>query len=468
FNSPEFIVFLILVIALYYLAIPERMPRARTALLTVSSYLFYMAWAPPFALLLLFSTILDFNVGRRMARTEAPAMRRLLLALSITGNLGVLGYFKYGRFFAENIYRALGQDTWMVPDTLATLVVPVGISFYTFQALSYTIDIYRRRQEPAANLLDFACFVAFFPQLVAGPIVRSRVFLPQLASRPKPNGPDVEYALMRIGTGFLKKIVFADVLAGYVDVIFDHPAGFSGFNVLLGFYAYAYQIYFDFSGYSDIAIGTARLFGFKIPENFNRPYLSANPREFWQRWHISLSTWLRDYLYISLGGNRRGPGRVYVNLALTMLLGGLWHGAAATFVFWGAFHGLWLALHRLWTTLVPADPERGPLLPKIVRQLVTFHMVCLGWVFFRAQSIGDAWVLLGRVVDPVFNMSIEGFQALVLVVLATVIHTATSVTGWRERFTAASPYLQGTAYALIATAVFLFAPPVTRFIYFQF
>ena len=346
FNSIEFIVFLAVVLLGHFALIPRRLPRLRKGFLLVVSYGFYMAWNPPFGLLLLFSTVLDFSVAQWMERAATPGRRKALLGLSLIGNLGVLGFFKYRDFVLETLYALFGAALWPVQPPALDLVLPIGISFYTFQTLSYAIDVYRGSQRAARSFLDFALYISFFPQLVAGPIVRSSVFLPQLRRAPRVATYDVEAALVRIGSGLVKKVVFADVLGGYVDPVFSSPDTYGGLNLLLAVYAYAFQIYFDFSGYSDIAIGLARLFGYRIPENFDRPYLAASPREFWRRWHISLSTWLRDYLYVSLGGNRVPAVRVQLNLMITMLLGGLWHGANWNFVLWGGFHGFLLSLQR--------------------------------------------------------------------------------------------------------------------------
>ncbi len=465
FNSSEFGVFLAAVLAIYYLLIPERRVRARRLFLVFASYFFYMSWSPLFGLLLLASTLLDYSVGLRLARAAVPWRRRALVALSLTGNLGLLGFFKYGTFLAEN-FRFVAVAFGASPSPhVFDIAVPIGISFYTFQSLSYSLDVYRRVQAPTKSLLDFALYVSFFPQLVAGPIVRSRVFLPQLAAQAKSSGPDVEYGLMRIGTGLIKKVVFADVLAGYVDPVFANPEGYTGLNLLLAVYAYAYQIYFDFSGYSDIAIGLGRLFGFRIPENFDRPYLAADPREFWRRWHISLSTWLRDYLYISLGGNRRSRGRTAVNLGVTMLLGGLWHGAAWNFLIWGAYHGVWLLIHR--ALAAAREPER-PRLPLAVRRIATFHGVCLGWVVFRAESLPDVIAVLRGLGAWGYVATTEGGRALLILLVAVGLHTLTSRVGWRERFTRAPAWIQGVSYAAIGVLVFLFSPLTQRFIYFQF
>jgi D-alanyl-lipoteichoic acid acyltransferase DltB (MBOAT superfamily) len=467
FNSLEFAFFLGAVLFLYYVAVPARWERARKTVLLVASYFFYASWNPPFALLLLGSTVLDFCLGLAMDATESRARRRLCVVTSLVGNLGVLGFFKYGGFFTEQFYLVAG---WMSgtpePPPIWDIVLPVGISFYTFQTLSYSIDLYRGEQRACRSFLDFALFVSFFPQLVAGPIVRSRDFLPQLEGRPNVTPSDVELAFVRIIAGLVKKVVLADTIGEYVDNVFQYTRSFGTPNLLLAMYAYAYQIYFDFSGYSDMAIGLASLFGFRIPENFDRPYLSKSPREFWQRWHISLSTWLRDYLYISLGGNRRGAVRTYYNLAVTMLLGGLWHGASWNFVVWGAIHGLWLAVHRFVTRGKAVVEDSRTV--RILKQIGTFHMVCIAWVFFRAPDFASALLFFQRLLVWEVNVHSTAVIALVGVSISLILHLSEAPLDLRERYRRLPPVVQGIGYAIAFVLVFLFSPQTARFIYFQF
>ncbi len=465
FNSLEFLVFFAIVLGVYYGAVPASWERARKIVLVVASYAFYGSWNPIFTLLLLASTVLDFWVGLRLGSETRPTPRRWLLGLSLLGNLGMLGFFKYGGFVREQWLAVESLAGW--GDAVAqpwSIVLPVGISFYTFQTLSYAIDVYRGVQKPTRSLLDFAVFVSFFPQLVAGPIVRSTDFLPQLDKRPPVTGTDVEEGLVRIFFGLVKKVVFADTLGAYVDAVFGDLPLYGGANLLLAIYAYAFQIYFDFSGYSDIAIGTARLFGFRLCENFDRPYIAANPREFWQRWHISLSSWLRDYLYISLGGNRGTPRRTYINLGLTMLLGGLWHGASWNFVVWGAIHGAWLAAHRYWTRDGSTRDERWIWL----KRFATFHMVCAAWVFFRAATLSDAVLFFSRLGAGGWVAQEATNLAVLFVVLGAALHLGPSPIALHQRYRALPAPLQGVGYAAVAVLVFLFSPSEGRFIYFQF
>ena len=390
FTTPEFVLFAVAFAA----AFAVTRGRGRKAALLLASYLFYGAWDPRFLALLIGSTVLDFWVGRALAATDDPGRRRRLVGLSLTGNLGVLGIFKYLDFFVASATAALaGLGIGVSPASLE-IILPVGISFYTFQTLSYTIDVYRRRIEPTGSWLDFANYVAFFPQLVAGPIERAGRLLPQMSRVGDPwKGDGRGFGLIALGA--FKKVVIADNLAPLVDLTYADPSTTHAAALWIGTYAFAVQIYCDFSGYSDIAIGLSRLMGIELVQNFDAPYGAAGPREFWRRWHISLSTWLRDYLYIPLGGNRGSRSRTAANLAVTMLLGGLWHGAAWNFVLWGAFHGALLGLGRV------GGLSRGwSRIPVAIRRLVFFHVVCLGWALFRAESLGDCGIIWAKLLDP--------------------------------------------------------------------
>ena len=377
FTSATFLqYFLPAFLALYYVT-PKG---ARSFTIAIASYLFYGWWRPDFLALMFVSTIVDFTAGARIARA-GPRTReaRRWVWVSLTVNLGLLAYFKYANFGVETLNALLGSDsiTW------TKVVLPVGISFYTFQTLSYTIDVYRGTSQPVARFRDFMCYVAMFPQLVAGPIVRYNTIADQLADRT--HTPSKFYqGVLAFQAGLIKKVLVADVLSGVADAAFA-AEGLGVGAAWIGAIAYTFQIYFDFSGYSDMAIGLGLMIGFRLPINFDQPYRSRSITEFWRRWHISLSTFLRDYLYVPLGGNRLGPGRTYFNLSLTMLLGGLWHGAAWTFIAWGAYQGFWLVVERL--------NSRRPLyarLPASLSMACTFVLVILGWVLFRAASLPDA------------------------------------------------------------------------------
>lgn len=359
-------------------------PVAQIILLLSASYLFYGWWKISFLWLILFSSALDFVVGHLIAGTSDRRRKKWYLCLSLAGNLGLLGYFKYANFFVESAAGFLAACGWDPAWPVLEIVLPVGISFYTFQSLSYSLDIYFEKIEPEKSFLRFLLFVAAFPQLVAGPIVRARDFLPQLRGNLFARSDDS--GLFYILYGLFKKILIADLLGYYiVDHVFQAPQTYSAGVLLLGVYAYAFQIFFDFSAYSDIAIGLGRIFGLTLPVNFRSPYLAQSPSEFWHRWHITLSTWLRDYLYIPLGGNRVSPVRHAVNLMVVMLLGGLWHGANWTFVMWGGLHGAYLVLHKWIGREGPAGPGRAAL-----NRLLFFHLVCLTWIFFRSPDFATA------------------------------------------------------------------------------
>jgi D-alanyl-lipoteichoic acid acyltransferase DltB (MBOAT superfamily) len=397
FSSPEFVVFG----ALFFLAWAVVSPRWRRQLLLAGSYLFYASWDWRFLTLLVGSTLLDFLAARRIAASDELGVRRRWLLLSLGFNLGALAFFKYFDFFVQSLadlLSALGLEAR--PDLLA-VVLPMGISFYTFQTMSYTIDVYRGRETPTDSLLDFAVYVCFFPQLVAGPIERSRNLLPQVRRLAEAGAARADWSgLGFLALGAFKKVVLADNFAVLVDATYADPSSTFGAALWVGTLAFAMQIYFDFSGYSDMAIGLGRLLGIDLMENFRSPYAAVNPSDFWQRWHISLSSWLRDYLYIPLGGNRQSPGRTMRNLALTMLLGGLWHGAAWNFVLWGAFHGGLLMAFRA-RAVVAAEAALDDVPgAKLVRRLLFFLLVCLGWALFRAESMADCAVLAKKLLNP--------------------------------------------------------------------
>ncbi|MEX2445509.1 MAG: MBOAT family O-acyltransferase, partial [Alkalispirochaeta sp.] len=326
--------------------------------------------------------------ARGIAESQSERRRRLLLVMSIATNLGILGYFKYFNFF---------NDVMGSPLPRMRFLLPVGISFYTFQSMSYTIDVFRRRVQPERHLGQFALYVSYFPQLVAGPIERAGNLIPQLRRMPDLRWHNAAFGFQQMLIGFFKKVVIADRLAPLVNTVYAAPEAFEGPQLALATVFFAIQIYCDFSGYSDIAIGIARIFGIRIMRNFDRPYLSKSISEFWSRWHISLSTWFRDYVYIPLGGNRRGPGRVYLNVLVTFLLSGLWHGANWTFIVWGAYHGVLLMGERFVGRLRSGTVQTPGLMQKMLQGALTFGLVLVGWVFFRADTIQDAWSVLTRI-----------------------------------------------------------------------
>jgi len=394
FNTLEFAIFFVIVYVLYLSLSFKRQNR----MLLVASYIFYGAWNWKFLSLILISTMLDYYCSLSIHESENTRKRNFFLALSIIGNLSILGFFKYFNFFAASLHSLLAAFGFSVEMRLLHIILPVGISFYTFQTLSYTIDVYKKQMEPTRKFLDFALFVSFFPQLVAGPIERAKHLLPQILL-PRTLSPTKFYeGCYLVLWGLFMKIFVGDNLARMVNPVFAGTAPYAGINVLLALYAFAFQIYCDFAGYSNIARGLGKMMGFDIMVNFNLPYISTNPREFWQRWHISLSTWLRDYLYIPLGGNRRNSAMTYRNLAITMLLGGLWHGAAWTFVLWGAYQGVLLIIHRLSQPVLAKIPSpKNFFINKIwflARVIFFFHITCLGWLIFRAQSLKQVFDML--------------------------------------------------------------------------
>lgn len=466
FTRPEYFLFLAAVLVL---AATLRSPTARKAMLLLGSYYFYAHWDWRFTGLLALSTLVDFAVGLAFERAPRERTRRALLVASLTFNLGILALFKYYDFFVGNLRHLiapLGLDL-----TFLGLILPVGISFYTFQTLSYSIDRYRGEIPACRSLLDFALFVSFFPQLIAGPIVRASDLLPQLRALPRPSRDDLAAGGARVVTGIFKKVFVADHLASYVDFVFGRAGAFDGATTWLAVLAFAAQIYCDFSGYSDVAIGTARMLGLRFAENFDFPYLATGMSDFWRRWHISLSTWLRDYLYIPLGGNRHGTRRAYRNLLVTMLLGGLWHGAAWTFVVWGGLHGLALVAERTVRRLVaghrfavrlPAAAAHG------ASRLATFAVVLVGWVFFRAPDLSSAIVLLRRMLFA--GGGISWLHPFVLVLLVGVAGVHLVALGGRSDLLATTGTRRGPALLLAMAGLTLAIPPgsLEPFLYFQF
>jgi alginate O-acetyltransferase complex protein AlgI len=418
FNSITFLIFLTVVLTAYY----RLQHRGQNILLVIASYVFYGWWDWRFLSLLLFTTVFDFWCAQRLEKETNSHRRKMFLSFSMAVNLGVLGAFKYFNFFADSLGHVLNFFGMKASFPVLHIVLPVGISFYTFMSMSYTIDVYRRQLKATNNLLDFMLFVAFFPHLVAGPIVRASILLPQCQRTRVISATQVTSGVWQILMGYIKKVVIADRLSEVVNWGFNQSAPpFSNLNAWIILYAFAFQIYGDFSGYSDIARGLAKLMGFELVTNFKAPYLVTNPTAFWQHWHISLSTWLRDYLYIPLGGNRKGRIRTYINLMLTMLLGGLWHGAGAAFVLWGLFHGVLLSIHHAWRNLTgaqktsdvnsaPALPGLGARILTLVLILVFFHLTCIGWLLFRAGTLprSQQVSMVHGYLHAMFHFSIAG------------------------------------------------------------
>ena len=394
--------------------------RTRIGYVILFSLYFYYKTSGFWFVLLLLTATSDFFIGRVMPQIKH---KKLLLTLSICINLGMLAYFKYTNFIYELIVGSTDLKSF-------DIFLPVGISFFTFQSLSYTIDIYRGQVQPVKRWMDYLFFVSFFPGLVAGPIVRARDFIPQIFKKPVLTYNQLGEALYLIICGLFKKCIISDYISiNFVDRIFDAPALYSGVENLMGVYGYALQIYCDFSGYSDMAIGIALLLGFRFNINFNSPYQSATITEFWRRWHISLSSWLRDYLYISLGGNRKGDIRTYLHLLITMLLGGLWHGAALRFILWGAIHGIALAIHKLLINVFgfKASGAEMPVWKRIISIIFTFHLICFAWIFFRADTMVKAGEILTQIFmyfEPkIFLQFVSGYSFIfILMITGFIIH----------------------------------------------
>jgi alginate O-acetyltransferase complex protein AlgI len=387
FNSLHFLWFFVVVYALYRV-LPHR---AQNWLLLAASYYFYAAWDWRFLGLLVSSTVVDYSCGRLIEATADHRRRRWLLCLSLGFNLTLLGFFKYFNFFADNLHAVFGALGWQLDFVTLRVLLPVGISFYTFVTMSYVIDVYRREIPAARNPVDFAVFVAYFPHLVAGPILRASRLLPQIHNPRTVTPEQMRDGAWLVAWGFLQKVFVADNLSGVANAIFEPGTHHTGINVLLGVYAFAFQIYGDFAGYSNIARGISKLMGIELIENFRFPYFVRTPQEFWRHWHISLSTWLRDYLYIPLGGNRGSPWQTDRNLLITMVLGGLWHGAAWTFVLWGLYHGVLLIAYRSAERVgIVRQWLLGPsTFARVAGWAVMLQFTCLGWLIFRARSAGQ-------------------------------------------------------------------------------
>ena len=393
FNSLTFVVFFVVVVGAYWAL--TSWP-ARKNLLLVASYLFYGAWNPPFALLLFATTALDFYLGARIARATRPAARRAWMIASVTSNLSMLGFFKYGNFLLGNFQWLLARGGVAYQPPHLDIFLPIGISFYTFHSLSYTLDVYRKVCQPTKSLRDFTLAVSFFPQLVAGPIVRAADFLPQLVTAPTLRPGQFGWGLLLMTLGMFEKIVLADtMLAASADSVFGYAGPVQTLDAWMGVLAFAGQIFFDFAGYSTCAIGAALCLGFHLKDNFRFPYAAVGFSDFWRRWHISLSTFLRDFLYIPLGGNRSGPVRAAINLMIVMFIGGLWHGAAWTFVVWGLIHGIFLVVERGLRAAAGEAAWTKTFLIQFLLGLGTFAVVCFAWVFFRAANFTTAAHLIG-------------------------------------------------------------------------
>lgn len=433
------------------------------------SFYFYYKSSGVFVMLLFATSLFDWLLSRLLVRLKSVTARKLCVACSLTASLGILGYFKYANFFLWNISAMVGANFQPLD-----LILPVGISFYTFQSISYIVDVYKGRVAPTRTWLEYAFFLSFFPALVAGPIVRADYFLPQIRENRHSTRDEVYMGLWLIILGVVKKAIIADYIAQYNDLIFQSPTGYSGFETVMGIIGYTMQIYCDFSGYSDMAIGIALIMGFKLAQNFNFPYKSQNLTDFWRRWHISLSTWLRDYIYIPLGGNRKGTRRTYINNFATMLIGGLWHGAAWKFVFWGAMHGAGLAVHKASKPWLDRLGSSWPV--KAFSWLLTMAVVALLWVFFRADSWTDSWLIIKNAFTDFsldYALPFASARMLWLIMMLVIIVAHALPTNFWGKAAAAfvrSPWIVKLLIFIVVVqlVIELRGEDVAPFIYFQF
>lgn len=494
FNSFSFILFFAIMLALHYLPLKWKVKKIN---LLIASYIFYAAWNPPFILLLWLSTVVDFFVGKALYNEENKAKRKLLLVISLIGNLGMLCFFKYGTFLLENFVTIVNAIGIEYQPAKPNIILPAGISFYTFTTLCYTIDMYKRESKPVSNLLDFSLFVTFFPHLVAGPIVRPPQLVPQFETPKQATRLQFMQGLFLLSLGLFMKVVMADtLLAGPSDSVFNFANALLPLDAWMGVLAFSGQIFFDFAGYSTCAIGVALCLGFTLPQNFRFPYAAIGFSDFWKRWHITLSSWLRDYLYIPLGGNRRGTARTYFNLMVTMLLGGLWHGASWTFVVWGGLHGLYLCIEKLLkgnkdaagnATIETMSEQRPALVrasfaPSFLRgrsvhlffgALLTFFLINITWVFFRADDFSTAWQLLGSMFGFVKNGA--PLLTTIDIIKVTTVTVLLLGTHWFMRNTSILAIAQktrwwvvGLMWASMLILLILSQKSSDSFIYFQF
>lgn len=473
FCSLPFAAFFSCVFLLYWL-MPWK--RARVYLLLAASFAFYACWNEWLAILITFTTMLDYFLARGLEESRDRLGRQAMLVVSLVMNLGLLAYFKYANFFLHSVESALQATGWTGTLPALRVILPFGISFYTFEAINYTIDVYRRKVSAERNLANFMLFILFFPHLIAGPIVRSRDFLPQIRRSKHWNWARMELGVQYFLLGMFKKLVVADRLGEFfVKPVFDDPGQFSTTATWLAVLAYALQIYGDFSGYTDMALGTAHLLGYRLAQNFNMPYFAVNVSDFWRRWHISLSSWLRDYLFIPLGGSRGTSWQTNRNLMITMALGGLWHGASWTFIVWGILHGAFLMVHRAFKDFCKPRPWLDGLLQSppgtLLRGVLTFLSVCLGWVFFGSKTFAGALTILGHMVVPTAGQGVlvakSGLWATVIVLVIGHIITEK---GWWAKWAPRLPApAMGMGYALLLSLTLVLAPDNGKaFIYFVF
>lgn len=476
FNSLQFIIFFPIVVALYFAIAPKY----RWILLLIASYYFYMCWNYKYIVLIAFSTIIDYIAGILLYKSKKKSLRVLFLLASLLTNLGLLFFFKYFNFFGESLNFAFAKFNIFYRVPAYDYLLPVGISFYTFQTLSYTIDIFKRQREPEYHFGKFALFVSFFPQLVAGPIERSVNLLPQFHKNYTFDYERVKSGILLMCWGFFKKVVIADRLAEYVNQVYNNAGDYQGMPVFLATVFFAFQIYCDFSGYSDIAIGSARIMGYDLMTNFKRPYLAVNIQDFWRRWHISLSTWFRDYVYIPLGGSRVAKWRWHFNLFLTFLVSGLWHGAEWTFVIWGGLHGLYLVYANItkkqrdgFNTAIGFD--KAPGLYQFTQIIITFILVLFGWIFFRANNTSDAFLIIKNIFASnsgevnLFRIPADFTIALVSIGLLMFVEIFEEKIQLYEKLKQLSRPVKWALLAILLISIFVFGMWESQdFLYFQF
>jgi alginate O-acetyltransferase complex protein AlgI len=488
FNSIEFIILFISVCSIFII-IKNR--KFQHLFLLIVSYFFFYYTSNYLVSLLVFSTLLDFYMGKMIGSSSNLRNKKIFLGISLAGNLGILGFFKYADFGISQIHHISTSLGFPIEISLLELALPIGISFYTFQTISYTVDIYRGQLTPSKSLREFAVFVSFFPQLVAGPILRAKDFLPQLREKTEKvkdvgilrminiQNPNVKLGVTLMAFGFFKKMFVADNVSLFVDSVFMNPMGLESFTIILGTIAFGIQIYADFSGYSDIAIGAALILGFKIPQNFNKPYFATSPVDFWRRWHISLSSWLRDYLYIPLGGNKKSPNRTYLNLFIVMFLGGLWHGASWNFVIWGMMHGLYLAIHKIIGNKIPFLKNHPFFRSKIgilFSIFVTQYFVFMAWIPFRVRDTNEIiysiqkYIFLDFQITETFQVILSEKIPIMIMIVFIILHfisykngnLLTKISNYPLKYWAL--FLIGT----ILTILFFYVGNSEDFVYFQF
>ncbi|MBN1950907.1 MAG: MBOAT family protein [Bacteroidales bacterium] len=476
FNSLEFIIFFPIVVALYFIMAPKY----RWILLLFASYYFYMCWNYKYIVLIAFSTVIDYIAGILLHHSKRKGSRVFYLLASLATNLGLLFFYKYWNFFAENVNPVLDNFNIFRDVPIYQYLLPVGISFYTFQTLSYTIDIFKRQREPEYHFGKFALFVSFFPQLVAGPIERSVNLLPQFHKHFTFDYERIKSGILQMAWGFFKKVVIADRLAEYVNLVYENPHDYTGGSLIIATFFFAFQIYCDFSGYSDIAIGSAKVMGYDLMTNFKRPYLAVNIQDFWRRWHISLSTWFRDYVYIPLGGSRVAKWRWHFNTMVTFLVSGLWHGAEWTFVIWGGLHGAYLVIAKISDTLrakfnTSIGLLQRPGLHRIVQILITFVLVIFGWIFFRADNTSEAFYVIRNFFNfqggelNLFRVPADFIIAFAAIGLLIFIEILEEQIQLYEKLTKLKRPVKWILLILLTLAIFILGMWESQdFLYFQF